>query len=75
MKLINVVLPTCAGAGGCGCSISINARRVTVASRPFSNAETILHSAADATIFFRILHRLCIGPLSFGWYLDESSMK
>ena len=75
MKLMAVALSTFVDVGGCGCSILINARCIAVASWPFSNAEAIFYSAADATIFLRIFRTVCVGPLSFGWDFDSSSMK
>ena len=72
MKLIDVVMSTCAGAGGYGRSIYISARHDMVMSWPFSKAEDVSHSADEATMILTIFHSTRTDPLSFGWTLSTS---
>ena len=48
---------------------------MTIASCLFSKAIAISHLAVEDTIYLTIIHKLCIGPLSFGTALDKSLIK
>ena len=75
MKLITVVLYVCTGACGCGLTISIGARHITVTSWSLSKADVISHSVAEATMFLKTFHSVCVDPFNFGWALSMSLMK